>query len=107
MNALSERFEDTFQFLACYFTEDLSEEFGEPEAAVEKYISDSTPVLRATVVKQLRQLLVECDESELNAAIFELGCYYRPQKHRGITMTAWIEQVAVRLEESLTGTNKT
>jgi hypothetical protein len=96
-----EEFENAFQFLAGYFHQDFGVEFGEPEIAVGKFIEDSEVTVRAAVVSELRRVIQESSERELEDAVFELGCYYSPQRHRGITMAVWLQQVLAQIEKSL------
>jgi hypothetical protein len=96
---LKERFENSFQFLAGYFHEDFVEEFGGPEEAVQAFIADSDVALQEKVVRELRQLLAEASDRELEEAVFELGCHYRPLEQDG-EMAIWLEQVVVGIERS-------
>jgi hypothetical protein len=95
------KFETASQFLACYFHQDFSIEFEEPEAAVAQFIKDNDEARRAAVVRELRQVITECGKQGLDDFIFELGCYYNPERHRGILMRAWLEQVIAEIERSL------
>lgn len=96
-----EEFENAFQFLAGYFHQDFSVEFGEPEVAVRKYIEDSNASTRVTVVRELREVIAKTEDSQLDDAVFELGCYYSPQRHRGVAMRAWLVQVIDEIEHSM------
>lgn len=97
------KFENAFQFLGGYFHQDFGVEFGEPEIAVGKFINENSAAARAAVLNELRQIIAESSEQELDDAVFELGCYYSPQRHRGITMVAWLQQVVAQIEQSLNG----
>jgi hypothetical protein len=98
----NEQFENAGQFLGCYFHQDFSFEFGEPEVAVKKFIADSDGTLRAAVAQELRQVIAECDDRKLTDFVFlELGCYYSPERHRGVPMREWLNQIIAALEQSL------
>lgn len=96
-----EKFNNLFQFLAGYFNQDFSIEFGEPEIAVRKFIEDTDAVTRDAVALELRQMLAETDDHELEDVVFELGCYYSPQRHRHIAMRRWLEQVVEEIQRSI------
>lgn len=94
------KYEHSFQFLTGYFHEDFAGEFGGPEAAVQQFIEDTDGATREIVVRELRQLLAETSESELEVAVGELGCRYHPLRHQDVEMRIWLEQVVVEIERS-------
>jgi len=98
---MQHKYYNLFQFLGGYFYQGFGNEYADPEIAVEDYIKGSSPVKRETTVKELREIISETPELELGAVIFAFGCYYKPQKHRGITMKTWLEQVIAQVEQSL------
>ncbi len=97
-----EKYENLFQFLASYFHQDFSVEFEEPEDAVQQFIDDTNTETRKAVVYELHKLLAETGDNEMEDAAFELGCYFSPQRHRGISMRAWLEQVVDKIRQSTT-----
>ncbi len=94
-------FENAFQFFSCYFYQDFSTEFGDPEIAVQKFIDDTDAPTRSAALNELRQLISELGGHDLERTVFELGCYYSPERHRGISMSAWIGEVVREIELSL------
>jgi hypothetical protein len=96
-----ERFENAGQFLACYFHLDWNEEFKKPEDAVAQFIKDVDAQTRVDAVRELRQIIAEFPGPQLNRVLLEIGCYYSPEGHRGIPMRAWLDQVIMEIERSL------
>jgi hypothetical protein len=96
-----EQFENASQFLSCYFHQDFRFEFEEPEAAVNQFIKGNDDTMRAAVARELHQVVAECDDRDLSDFVFALGCYYSPERHRGIPMRAWLDQVIAEIEHSL------
>jgi hypothetical protein len=98
MNNIKEKYEKLYQFFSCYFTEDFFIDFGEPELAIAQFIKDSNSDGIKTVICQLREILNNCSESELDAIVYRLGCCYSPQKHRAMTINEWVNQVILQIE---------
>lgn len=99
MHAIPKKeFRNAFQFLAGYFHQDFSVEFGEPELAVAKFVEEATPDRCVCVKNELLEILSQYFEDELENVIFQLGCYYDPQKHRGISMSEWLKSVIVQID---------
>ena len=96
-----EQFENASQFLGCYFHQDFSFEFADPEVALKQFLEENDAVIRAAVLRELRQVVAECDDQALSEVIFELGCYYSPERHRDITMRAWLDEVIAAIQGSL------
>ena len=96
------RFENAFQFLASYFHEDFGQEFASPKSANRAFIAGSDPSTQARVTHELRDLFGPYQGEQLDTVVFqELGCYYRPGKHRGISTRAWLEEVIGEVENSV------
>lgn len=94
--------EEAYQFMAGYFHQDFSTEFGEPENAVSTFIRESSFATRDKVVRQLRTILNENSGDDLDRVLLaDLGCFYVPAKHRGITARVWLEEVVTELQKSL------
>ena len=97
-----DQFENARQFLGCYFHQDFCDEFGEPEIAVERFVQENSAEFRGAVARELDRAIAECDDRQLTDLIFSLGCYYSPDRHRGVSMREWLGKVIAALERSLT-----
>nr|WP_321349305.1 contact-dependent growth inhibition system immunity protein [uncultured Methanoregula sp.] len=94
-------FEKAYQFLSCYFHQDWGLEYGDANEAIGSFINGSSQNPRAEVARELRQILAQVPEEELDRAIFSLGCYYDPATLEGISMKAWLEKVIAQISRSL------
>ena len=89
-------FENLFQFFGGYFYECFGDDFETPETAVECFIEGNDRTARSAVIEQLRYLITECPDEELEGVVFTLGCYHKP-----LLMGEWLQQVLAQLENSL------
>jgi len=96
-----DRFENASQFLACYFHQDFSDQFEGPEEAVAQFIQDADHRTRANAVHDLHQIVAEFQGSHLDDVVLEIGCYYDPERHQGVPMREWLNQVIAEIERSL------
>jgi len=97
-----QKFPNAFQFFASYFHQDFTDDFGEPEAAIESFIAGSDQAIRAKTLQEIRQLLDVYPESDLEQVVFELGCYYSPSRHRGLSMSQWLKGIVDQFERART-----
>jgi hypothetical protein len=96
-----ERFENASQFLGCYFHMDWGDQFKEPEEAVAQFIKDADRQTRVDALVELRQIVAEYQGPDLDKVVLEIDCYYDPERHQGVPMREWLEQVMGELEQSL------
>lgn len=92
-----EKFPNAFQFFASYFHQDFGDEFGDPELATQSFIAGSDAEGRRAVIREITMILSELNEGALERIVFELGCYYDPQRHRGLAMSEWLRAVVDQL----------
>lgn len=92
-----ERFPNAFQFFASYFHQDFTDDFGEPEAAIESFIAGTDPMTRAKTLQEIQAIVGANSEDDLEQVVFGLGCYYSPSRHRGWTMSHWLKKVVEQL----------
>ena len=95
-----ERFKNATQFLSGYFHQDFSDQFEGPEEAVAQFIKDADHRTRADALHDLHQIVAEFQGLNLDDVVFEIGCYYDPERHRGVPMREWLNQVIAEIERS-------
>ncbi len=96
-----EQFYNASQFLGCYFHLDWHEDFNQPEDAVAQFIKDADAQTRGDTLHELRQIIAEFPGPQLNKVLIEICCCYSPERHRGVPMREWLDQVIAELERSL------
>jgi hypothetical protein len=96
-----DRFENAHQFLGGYFHPDWGDDYNEPEEVVAQFIKDTHRQTRINVLRELREIIAEFQGPDLDRIILSIGCFYSPERYRGITMRDWLEAVIAELENSL------
>lgn len=99
--SLKELYPNAFNFFAGYFHEDVSSEFEQPEDAVRQFIVDTDPQMRVQVRDEIAAMRRDLPREQLPQAVFELGCYYDPPKHRSISVEEWLDGVQQQLNASV------
>jgi hypothetical protein len=90
------RFPELGQFLGCWFSQDMPDEFDNHDAAVDDYRTSTDPQVVARLVGELHELLaLDLDESDYALAVAELGMEVDPQAP--YSPSGWLALVADRL----------
>jgi hypothetical protein len=98
-----DRFENAHQFLAGYFHPDWGDDYDEPEEVVAQFIKDTHRQTRIDTLRELREIIAEFHGPDLDRIMLGIGCFYNPERYRGVPMREWLEEVITELERSLNG----
>ncbi|MCP3818374.1 contact-dependent growth inhibition system immunity protein [Streptomyces sp. A3M-1-3] len=90
------RFPETAQLLGGWFSQDITDEFPDHNAAIQDYAATTDPQLMARLVGELRELLaLPLGESDYALAVAELGMEVDPPEP--FSYGAWLTSVAADL----------
>ncbi|MET9678531.1 contact-dependent growth inhibition system immunity protein [Streptomyces sp. NPDC006482] len=90
------RFPELAQLLGGWFSQDMPDEFGDHEAALDDYLEGTDPGLVAQLTGELHDLLaLPLDEDGLALALAALGAEVQPPAP--FTPAAWLAALALRL----------
>ncbi|PJE94725.1 hypothetical protein CUT44_26555 [Streptomyces carminius] len=90
------RFPELGQFLGGWFSQDMPDEFGDHEAAVQDYLDTTGPALAARLAGEVYELLaLPLEESDYAVAVAELGMEVEPPTP--CSPGAWLARLGARL----------
>ncbi|WP_344273005.1 contact-dependent growth inhibition system immunity protein [Actinomadura napierensis] len=86
-----QRFPALAQFLGCYFTQDLPDEFADHDAAAAAWLATASPVERARLTGEIGEALaLGLSDGDLDEALATLGMDVEPP----LPAPAWLRRVA-------------